>query len=75
MDNKITLDDLLATESEVLNRIARDLEELDFTDTNMANHSSTTSGHSSSGRHISHTSGVSSAIPLHKISDQCEESK
>jgi hypothetical protein len=75
MANGITLDDLLATESTVLNRIARDLEERDFTETNMAGHYSSTGGHSSSGTHNSHTSGVSSAIPLHKISDECKESK
>jgi hypothetical protein len=59
---KITLDDLLASQSSVLTRIARDLEEMD--QPTMAGHFSSTSGHNSSGTHSSHTSGVSSAAPL-----------
>lgn len=58
--SKISLDDLLASQSSVLTRIARDLEELDDRNPSMA-HNSTTSGHNSSGTHTSHTSGVSSA--------------
>ena len=59
-NSKISLDDLLAAQSSVLTRIARDLEELDDRHPSMA-HNSTTSGHNSSGTHTSHTSGVSSA--------------
>ena len=61
---KITLDDLLASQSSVLTRIARDLEEMDSDQPTMAGHFSSTSGHKSSGTHSSHTSGVSSAAPL-----------
>lgn len=74
MENKFNLEDLLQTESEVLNRIAKDLEIRDLTETNMAGHNSIRTGHSSNGCHASHSSGVSSAIPLNKISKDCEES-
>jgi hypothetical protein len=50
---RITLDDLLSSESEVLNRIARDVEDGVQA---MAGHSSTTSGHRSGGTHTSHSS-------------------
>lgn len=63
-ETKITLDDLLASQSSVLTRIARDLEEMDGDQPTMAGHFSSTSGHKSSGSHSSHTSGVSSAAPL-----------
>ena len=67
-NSKISLDDLLAAQSSVLTRIARDLEELDDRRTNMA-HNSTTSGHNSSGTHTSHTSGVSSAAKFASAAD------
>lgn len=48
---KLTLDDLLKSESEALRRIARDAH------TNrMAGHNSSTNGHNSSGVHNSHSS-------------------
>jgi hypothetical protein len=59
-NREISLDDLLAAQSSVLTRIARDLEELDDRHPSMA-HNSMTTGHNSSGTHTSHTSGVSSA--------------
>lgn len=63
MSNKITLDDLLASQSSVLTRIARDIEE--FNDhPSMAGHNSYTNGHNSNGTHTSHNSGVSAAPPL-----------
>ena len=49
---RISLDDLLQSESEVLRRIA---EEIDAPP-HAAGHSSTTSGHRSGGTHSSHTS-------------------
>jgi hypothetical protein len=61
-NSKITLEDLLASQSSVLNRIARDLEEMNGHPS--AGHNSSTSGHNSAGTHNSHTSGVSSAPPL-----------
>lgn len=64
MSNKITLDDLLAAQSSVLTRIARDLEEADDHHPNMAGHYSQTSGHNSNGSHASHSSGVSAAPAL-----------
>lgn len=70
MSDDITLDDLLSAQSGVLNRIARDLEEMDDHSKNMAGHYSSTSGHTSSGSHSSHSSGVSSAVPLHKIDNE-----
>lgn len=63
----ISLDDLLAAQSSVLNRIARDLEEMDGLNPSMAGHNSTRSGHTSSGTHTSHTSGVSSATTVRKM--------
>lgn len=60
MSKKITLDDLLASQSTVLARIARDLETIDGSHPSMGHNSSTT-GHNSSGTHSSHTSGVSAA--------------
>ena len=72
--DKITLDDLLASQSSVLTRIARDLEEMDSDHPAMAGHFSSTSGHKSSGTHSSHTSGVSSAAPLKRTeSDSSDE--
>lgn len=62
MSKKITLDDLLASQSTVLARIARDLETSDESHPSMG-HNSSTSGHNSSGTHSSHTSGVSAAPP------------
>lgn len=62
-NSKITLDDLLAGQSNVLARIARDLEEMGDSHPT-AGHFSTTTGHNSSGSHSSHASGVSAAPPL-----------
>lgn len=62
-NSNITLDDLLAGQSSVLARIARDLEDMGDTHPT-AGHNSQTSGHNSSGTHSSHTSGVSAAPPL-----------
>ena len=62
-NSNITLDDLLAGQSSVLARIARDLEDMGDTHPT-AGHNSQTGGHNSSGSHTSHTSGVSAAAPL-----------
>ena len=62
-NSNITLDDLLAGQSSVLARIARDLEDMGDTHPT-AGHNSQTSGHNSAGSHSSHTSGVSAAPPL-----------
>jgi hypothetical protein len=67
-NSKISLDDLLAAQSSVLTRIARDLEELDDRHPSMA-HNSMTTGHNSSGTHTSHTSGVSSAANFAPAAD------
>lgn len=65
-NSKVTLDDLLAAQSEVLNRIAKDLEgDLDGS-LPTAGHNSMTSGHNSKGSHTSHNSGVTSAANLDK---------
>ena len=48
----VTLDDLLSSNSDVLNRIARNIENANETTA----HSSQVSGHSSSGSHNSHSS-------------------
>lgn len=62
-NSNITLDDLLAGQSDVLARIARDLEDMGDSHPT-AGHTSQTSGHNSAGTHSSHTSGVSAAPPL-----------
>jgi hypothetical protein len=62
-NSKITLDDLLAGQSNVLARIARDLEDMGDNHPT-AGHNSQTSGHNSAGTHSSHTSGVSAAPSL-----------
>lgn len=49
---RLTLNDLLEAESDVLRRLARDAAN-EYT---MAGHLSTTTGHKSSGTHTSHTS-------------------
>ena len=48
----VTLDDLISSNSDVLNRIARDFE----SDNQTTAHNSSTSGHSSNGSHNSHSS-------------------
>lgn len=63
----ITLDDLLAGQSTVLARIARDLEDMGDKHPT-AGHFSSTSGHTSSGSHSSHSSGVSAAPALRSSS-------
>lgn len=56
MDKKVNVKDLLKSESEVLKRIA---EELDLNEgTVQAGHYSHTSGHTSSGGHTSQTAKV-----------------
>lgn len=59
--SRLSLDDLLAAESEVLKRIAADLEGDSSQTSQMAGHNSLTNGHNSSGSHSSHSSGVTSA--------------
>jgi len=49
----ISLDDLLSSQSDVLNRIARDFEDDEKFPTG---HQSSTSGHRSGGSHSSHSS-------------------
>jgi hypothetical protein len=66
-NSNITLDDLLAGQSSVLARIARDLEDMGDNHPT-AGHNSQTSGHNSAGTHTSHTSGVSAAAPLPSVS-------
>ena len=55
--NNITIDDLMKSESEVLNDIAVELSS-EHIDRPMAYHSSHTSGHSSRGGHNSSTAKV-----------------
>ena len=62
-NSNVTLDDLLAGQSSVLARIAKDLEDMDGLHPT-AGHNSSTTGHNSTGTHTSHTSGVSSAPAL-----------
>lgn len=57
----ITLDELLSSESSMLQRIGRELEDEVVL---MAGHSSTTSGHRSSGSHSSHSSSSMIEHPL-----------
>jgi hypothetical protein len=59
--SRVRLEDLLAAESEVLKKIAADLEGETGRSRHMAGHNSMTSGHNSSGTHTSHNSGVTSA--------------
>ena len=59
--SRVRLEDLLAAESEVLRKIAADLEGESSRSRQAAGHLSTTSGHNSSGTHSSHSSGVTSA--------------
>ena len=61
--SRVRLEDLLAAESEVLKKIAADLEGESGRSRQMAGHNSMTSGHNSSGTHTSHSSGVTSAKP------------
>ena len=51
----ITLDDLLSSDSEVLQRIGRELEDEGLM---MGGHQSSTSGHRSNGSHSSHSSST-----------------
>jgi hypothetical protein len=74
MNDKITLDDLLSAQSSVLSRIARDLEGSEERNPNMAGHTSSTTGHNSSGFHNSHSSGVSAA-PNYKPSAKKDEAQ
>ena len=55
------IEDLLAAESEVLKKIAADLEGEAGSSRSMAGHNSMTTGHNSVGTHTSHNSGVTSA--------------
>ena len=59
--SRITIDDLLAAESDVLQRIADDIAGETDSCPSMAGHQSVTTGHRSSGTHTSHNSGVTSA--------------
>ena len=68
---RVRLEDLLAAESEVLKRIAADLESESSRSRHMAGHNSMTYGHNSSGTHTSHSSGVTSAsVPPTKSNDE-----
>ena len=58
---RIKLDDLFAAQSDVLKRIALDIEGESAGTRNMAGHNSVTTGHNSTGIHTSHNSGVNSA--------------
>jgi hypothetical protein len=60
-ENKFTLKDLESSESEVLKRIADDLNGGQVR--NMAGHNSSTTGHKSGSTHSSHNSGVSNVKP------------
>lgn len=59
--SRVRLEDLLAAESEILKKIAADLDGEAGRPRHMAGHNSMTSGHNSSGTHTSHNSGVTSA--------------
>ena len=60
----LTIDDLLRAESEVLDRIAREIEsETSGASGGVAGHTSHTSGHSSSGGHNSTVARVESVKP------------
>jgi len=68
---RVTLEDLLAAESEVLKKIAADLDGESSRSRHMAGHNSMTTGHNSSGTHTSHNSGVtSSSVPPVKSDDE-----
>jgi hypothetical protein len=56
----VTLDDLLSSSSDVLNRIAREIEN----DGQTTAHSSSVSGHKSGGSHNSHSSQSQIEHPL-----------
>jgi hypothetical protein len=69
--SRVRLEDLLAAESEVLKKIAADLEGEAGKSSHMAGHNSMTTGHNSTGTHTSHASGVTSAsVPPSKLDDQ-----
>lgn len=69
--SRLSLEDLLAAESEVLKKIAADLEGESGGSRNMAGHNSMTTGHNSSGTHTSHSSGVTSAnVPPEKLDSE-----
>ena len=59
-EHQITLEDLMASESAVLKRLAEDFQEDDSHV--MSAHNSTTSGHNSSGTHTSHTSAIEEKV-------------
>ena len=68
--SRVRLEDLLAAESDVLKKIAADLEDHGGHHRHMAGHNSTTTGHNSSGSHTSHNSGVTSAsVPPKKTEE------
>ena len=59
-ESHVTLDDLLSSNSDVLNRIARSIDNANETTA----HSSSVSGHSSHGAHNSHSSSSQIEQPL-----------
>ena len=65
MDNEITLDDLMMSESEVLNDIGMELS-AENTERPSAYHGSHSSGHSSKGGHNSSTAKVERPLKKNK---------
>jgi len=65
MNNNITLDDLIKSESEVLNEIALELSN-ENTERPSAFHNSHSSGHSSKGGHNSSTAKVERPLKKNK---------
>jgi len=65
MNNNITLDDLIKSESEVLNEIALELSN-ENTERPSAYHGSHSSGHSSKGGHNSSTAKVERPLKKNK---------